>query len=260
LGDDDLDGSCVGQCADACGAQSCFDEDVGKKRCYCTGFLSLLTTHGHGAFLGEIDVDTGLGSDIGPFGTNDTYAAALDPTDDSLYTMANGLSGNAELSRVDILTGDVTKIGDGVGIDMIALEINKNDGTMYGVGFTDHFLYEIDITTGEKGDPIGDTGIWHLMDLAFDSNGTLYGTANDRFLWTIDTSTGESEFYGYIDGVEHGYIMGIMFDPDDLLYATAYAESSPLYTVDRTTCPMQASIIGITNLHFPHGGDFGCLS
>jgi hypothetical protein len=60
--------------------------------------------------------------------------------------------------------------------------------------------------------------------------------------------------------------MGIMFDPDDLLYATVYiaTESSPLlYTVDHTfDCPflMQATIIGNTGLDFPHGGDFGCPS
>jgi hypothetical protein len=133
-------------------------------------------------------VDTGQGSDIGAFGTNDTYAAALDPTDGSLYTMANGLSGNAELAKVNFLDGGLTLIGSGVGIDMIALEI-KNDGTVYGVGFEDQLLYKINKSTGEKGDPIGDTEIHYLMNLAFDSTGTLYCTANDRFLWTIVTRT-----------------------------------------------------------------------
>jgi hypothetical protein len=47
-------------------------------------------------------------------------------------------------------------------------------------------------------------------------------------------------------------IMGIMFDEHDVLYATAFIEGSPLFTIDTTTGV--ASVVANPGLSFPHGG------
>ncbi len=118
--------------------------------------------------MGTIDQTTGVGTDIGPFGTTQTWAAAFD-IDGTLYTLINGFSGNAILASVDQITGAATTIGSGVGTNMISLEV-ATDGTMYGIGYNDQILYEIDQTTGIA-TAIGSTGISFNMDLAFDSSG-----------------------------------------------------------------------------------------
>ncbi len=136
---------------------------------------------------------------------------------------------------------------------------------MYGVGYDgagtgNEILYEINKKTG-KSKMIGDTNIHLLMDLAFDLADTLYGTANDTTLWTIDTSSGASTLYGSIEGILDGNVMGIMFDPNDILHvlhATVYTATSPLYVVDLSASPFKATIVGYPELYFPHGGDFGC--
>ncbi|MCA9121143.1 MAG: pre-peptidase C-terminal domain-containing protein [Planctomycetaceae bacterium] len=209
----------------------------------------IYTTHGDGTRLGTIDPSNGAGVDVGAFGSFQTWAAAFD-TDGTLYTLTGGFTGNARLATVDQTVGTVTLVGPGVGTSMLALEV-ADDGTMYGVGYLDRILYEIDQTTGAA-TAIGDTGIGAVMDLAFDSSGTLYATVDNR-LWTLDTSTGSSTFTGVISGIGAGMSMGIMFDAADTLFATAYVNDSPLYTVDLGS--LAATPIGTTSFFRPHGGD-----
>jgi hypothetical protein len=209
---------------------------------------TIWTTHGDGTRIGTIDATTGAGTDVGATGVSQTWAAAFD-IDGTLYTLTRGFSGNARLATVDQTTGVVTEIG-GTGTDMISLEIAA-DGTMYGVGSFDRILYTIDKSSGAT-TAIGSTGIAFVMDLAFDSAGTLYATVDNR-LWTLDTSTGASTFVTVISGVPDGAIMGIMFDSSDTLYATVYRPNSPLLTVDTSTGA--ATVVGATGMNLPHGGD-----
>jgi hypothetical protein len=46
--------------------------------------------------------------------------------------------------------------------------------------------------------------------------------------------------------------MGIMFGDHDVLYATAFIEGSPLFTIDTTTG--HATAVAQPGLSFPHGG------
>ncbi len=165
----------------------------------------------------------------------------------------NGFSGNAQLATVNLATGAATPIGQGLGFNMISLEFDAA-GTLYGIGYADALLYQIDKTAGTA-TSIGSTGINSNMDLAFNSAGTLYATTNDQ-LWTVDVSTGASTPLGPVTGVcTGGQIMGIMFDAQDVLYATNYAASdaSCLMTIDLTT--LAATVVGLTGLQSPHGGD-----
>lgn len=210
----------------------------------------IFSTHNDGRRLGTIDQVTGAGTDVGSFGTSATWAAAWDP-DGILYTIFNGFSGaGATLAEVDELSGGITPVGS-VGRNMISLEV-ACDGTMYGVGYSDRILYRIDKTTGAA-TVIGNTAIINNMDLAIDSNDTLWATVGNR-LWTLNTTTGASTLVGAIAGIASGAVMGIMFDDQDNMYATAYVSNSPLYLVDTNT--LVATQVGNTGFFLPHGGDF----
>ncbi|GMQ45642.1 hypothetical protein [Vibrio sp. 10N] len=210
----------------------------------------IFTTHDDGTALGIVDANSGQGANIGPFGSNQTWAAAFDPND-TLYTITNGFSGaGATLAIVDENTATITPVGS-VGTNMISLEVTC-EGVMYGVGYNDRVLYEIDQNTGNT-TAIGNTAIASTMDLALDSNGALWATVGNR-LWTLDTNTGASTPMTTITGVASGSVMGIMFDSNDNLYATAYVSDSPLYLIDVGTGA--ATPVGNTGFTRPHGGDF----
>jgi len=166
------------------------DDDAGSSADLRGGAIYI--TQQDGTRLGTIDPATGVGTDIGPFGTTQTWAAAFD-TDGTLYTLIDGFSGNAVLATVHLATGTASTVGTGIGTNMISLEVAA-DGTMYGIGYIDRLLYQISQATGTA-TPIGDTGISFNMDLAFDSAGVLYATVGNN-IWTIDTSTGASTLLG----------------------------------------------------------------
>lgn len=208
----------------------------------------IYSTHGDGTRLGLISTTTGAGTDIGPFGRSQTWAAAFD-TDGTLYTLTDGFSGNARLATVNPATAAITHIGSGVGTFMICLEFAA-DGTLYGVGYLDRVLYRIEKTTGTA-TAIGDTGITFMMDLAFDSSGTLWATVSNN-LWTLNTSTGAATLRFSGIGAA-GHIMGIMFDASDTMFATTYTPTSLLYRIDTSTGA--PTFVGSTGFYFAHGGD-----
>ena len=217
------------------------------------GTMPTLSTTVNGNSMGNIDLMSGLGTVTGSMGASSAYAAAFD-TDGSktLYTLIDGLSGNARLATVNLATGQATTVsGPGTGTDMITLEVAE-DGTMYGVGFNDRQLYRIDKATGVA-TAIGDTQISDTMDLAFDSSGTLWATVDNK-LWTIDLTTGTSTLQTNISGITSGSVMGIMFDATDTLFATAYTGNSPFYKID-TASGVASVIANNTTLSSPHGGD-----
>lgn len=218
---------------------------------------SIWTTHGDGTQIATIDLATGAGANVGNTGQPDTFAAAFDNTDGTLYTTFNGFSdlgpaspGAAKLGKVDQSTGAVSTIGS-LGTQMVALEVDAS-GQLWGVGYKDRILYQIDKTSGFT-TGIGITDIEDVMDLAFDSSGTLYATA-DNFLYSLNLATGaatlEAFFTGIVSGAE---VMAIMFDSSDSFFATAHVENSPLYSLDVVTGV--ATVTGAPLLDMPHGGD-----
>jgi hypothetical protein len=217
------------------------------------GSGTIWSTGGDGTEMATIDRATGLGSTIGPQGFTQGWAAAFD-LDGTLYTLVNGFSASAILGTVNQTTGAVTLIGNGVGASMISLEFSAA-GVLYGIGYSDGILYQINKTTG-VGTAIGTgTGISLNMDLAFNSAGTLLATVGDQ-LWTVNTTTGTSTLLGTVTNVcPGGQIMAIMFDANDVLYATTYAtaDASCLLVINLAT--MSATTVGLTGLHLPHGGD-----
>jgi hypothetical protein len=145
----------------------------------------------------------------------------------------------------------------------VALDIAP-DGTVYVAGFDqpafamqgDPNLYTIDTVTGQL-TLIGNTGIDRIMDFAFDSAGTMWATTGNE-LYIINHDTGASDRVVTIIGVDAATneptaeIMGIMFDENDVLHATAFIEGSLLFTLDTVTG--QATAVARPAISFPHGG------
>lgn len=124
-------------------------------------------------------------------------------------------------------------------------------------------LYRLDKATGEA-TKVGDTGVSDpIIDIAFDSSGTLWGVTEGyeievySKLWTIDTSSGVATYQGTINGLpdnpDHTGLSGIMFDENDVLYAMQYIDNSKLYTINTST--WEAKVIEHTGLNKPTGGD-----
>jgi hypothetical protein len=237
----------------------------------------IYTPHERHQRLGIIDTVAGTFTDVGSFELPDSVLIpemALD-IDGTLYGLANRRGTPNGLSQLVIInkeTAQVTPVGFPNAINLMAFDIGS-DGTAYVAGFNapaggwigDSNLYKIDKTTGEL-TLIGDTGVDRLMDFAIDSSGTLFGTAGhsitDNELYIIDTSSGAAQHAATITGVDaamadpNSAIMGIMFDENDVLYATGWSliESSPLFIVDTVTG--QATLAAQMEISMPHGAAY----
>ncbi len=225
---------------------------------------------------GSINWSIGLTPDPRPnvFGPT-PFGLAFD-VDGSMYTTLNILAFEpaqveSQFARVDSSTGEVTLIGDPFPINTAGGDIDAC-GNYYVTGFEvpalgyiwgDSNLYVIDKQTGEP-TLIGDTGKTNWMDLAFDSDGTLWATTENE-LHTLDTETGLATFITEIHGVPHAEppdlmeIMSIAFDERGHLYGTAMTvyyedpDGSPVLKIDTVTG--DATVIGYTHQVYNHGGD-----
>jgi hypothetical protein len=238
---------------------------------------NIYTPHSRHKRLGTLDTVTGTFTDVGSFELPESIlipAMAVD-IDGALYGLANrkGSSGLSQLVMIDQATAQVTPVGFPNAINLMAFDIGP-DGTAYVAGFNapaggwlgDSNLYRIDKATGEL-TLIGETGVDKLMDFAFDSSGTMWGTVANE-LYVIDTSTGAAQHTVTITGLDAvmidpaAEVMGIMFDENDVLYATAISlsaeyilvENSPLFIIDTVTG--QATVVAQPEISIPHGGAY----
>ena len=239
----------------------------------------IYTPHSRHKHLGVLDTVTGTFTDVGSFGLQ---ASVLIPAmafgiDGTLYGLANrkgseSTSGVSQLVVIDRATAQVTPVGFPHALNLMAIDTSP-EGTTYVGGFNkpaggwigDSNLYSIDTSTGVL-TLIGDMGLDHLMDFSFDSAGTMWSTA-DNELYVIDTSTGEAQHAASITGLDavmidpKAEVMGIMFDENDVLYATALSlsaeyilvENSPLFIIDTVTG--QATVVAEPELSIAHSGD-----
>ena len=215
------------------------------------------------------------------------YTAGLGLTfdlDGSVYFINNWLFGPnpylAELSKIDLQTGELTVIAE-INNHFCGSEIDAC-GNLYTVGFQPpnppnpelYFspLYAdklclIDKYTGAV-TPIGNgTGLVDVMDLAFDSHGTLWATTDNK-MYTIDLESGVATWVSDITNVPPAppgepypmMIMSIAFDEHDVLYGTAivgFSQTSvwisPIMRIDPYTGA--GTLLGYSELGYNHGGD-----
>jgi hypothetical protein len=149
--------------------------------------------------------------------------------------------GDNTLITLDTVTGARTVIGNiGIGLSGIAFDYTSN--TLYGVDWnttnSNSSLFAINVGNGSA-TLIGVASTDLLIDLACDTNGTLYATGitNDQ-LYTIDKSTAVATAVGAL-GFDAGYAQDMEFDHNNnTCYYTAYnatSGSGEMYVVNTTT-------------------------
>ncbi|HLY29116.1 MAG TPA: hypothetical protein VKQ72_22415 [Aggregatilineales bacterium] len=193
--------------------------------------------------------------DIGSTHGGSCDTLALSPSG-TLYSMCGPLFGDEQLATIDPKTGRATLFGTAVpGLAVMSLDFASN-GTLYAVGDCNpapttkectpgsdpnyNSLYTVDVKTGAF-TRVGATGApQFFMDLAFDSNGKLYGVTTTlgssmvpAILYSIDPATGKAT--KIVNLVGSNSLMGLAFGPDGKLYATDYAKNPGLYLIDMTT-------------------------
>ena len=203
--------------------------------------------------------------------------------DGSVYMLNNWLVGDnpylSELTKLDLDTGETTVIAE-INNHFSGSEFDAC-GNLYTVGFqapppNDGFywsqlygdkLCRIDKYTGEV-TPIGSgTGLPDVMDLAFDSKGTLWATTQNK-LYTISLDDGSATEVADITNVPMAppgetnprMIMSIAFDKHDVLYGTAivgfWVTDHTIATIMRIdTETGEGTIVGYSELGYNHGGD-----
>lgn len=198
--------------------------------------------------------------------------------DGSMYTTLNYMSFVPEecysrFARVDTETGAVTFIGPTFPMNTCGGDIDAC-GNYYVTGMDvphlgyihgDGYLYRFDKQTG-LATQIGFTGMTDWMDMAFDSQGRLWSTTQNK-LFVLDTETGAASFVTDIYGVPDAdpprnmEVMSIAFDKNDVLYGfgvTVYYDDprgSPVMQIDATTGV--ATLLGYSYTQwYGHGGDF----
>jgi hypothetical protein len=214
------------------------------------------------------------------------YAAGLGLTfdlDGSVYIINNWLGGPnpslAELDRIDLNTGAVTTIA-AINNHFSGSEIDAC-GNLYTVGFqppppNDGYYFSpiygdklcrVDKYTGTV-TPIGNgTGLPDIMDLAFDSEGTLWATTQNK-LYTVSLVNGVATYVADITNVPPAppgetnprMIMSIAFDKHDVLYGTAivgfWVTNNTVATIMRiNTHDGHGTVLGYNELGYNHGGD-----
>jgi hypothetical protein len=257
--------------------------------------------------LGSVDTQTGVVTErVDDFGEGYNAIPALIASgafdlDGTFYTLINtlnvgGATPSCQLAIVDIYSGQIYKVGQPNPFHMTAMEIDDR-GQIYAAGYYapnnaafagDSYLYRIDRRTGAA-TRIGDTGLEEVMDLAFDSAGTLYATT-DNILYTFDLDSGQILSEVAIGGVPEQTVTGgacgdvpcvrspfdseffvevmsIGFDENDVLYAMPMVafhrpvleldgqpHGAPLMQIDPVTG--DATVVAWTGQPNFHGGDF----
>ena len=116
-----------------------------------------------------------------------------------------GLFNGLELRTLDPVTGTTTFIANVVGAERIEAITFDSDGTLYAAGSAgddqnSENLYQIDVNSG-MATLVGPTGFTDLDDLAFGSDGNLYGVDSNNgveaMLLQISTTDGQAIDLGF---------------------------------------------------------------
>jgi len=136
------------------------------------------------------------------------------------------------LLSINPQTAAATVVGSGIGFSDVNALVSDRNGVLYaatlaGLFQTSGRFLRIDPTSG-LGTLIGfyGGGLESSGDLAFDADGTLFGTATDGsfsdFLVRVDVATGRVTIVGSVGFPD---IVGLVFGPDGQLYASARGNS-----------------------------------
>jgi hypothetical protein len=212
------------------------------------------TSTSQGTHLISIDTDSGVGSVVGAFGSgyDDATAVTFSPSG-VLYTVIRVKGSAYQLATANLATGAATPLG--VTVFPTMTMTFAPDGTLYRADMSGAF-FQTDIANGVS-TLIGNLGFEDIMDLAFDSHGTLYGVAS------APAGTGTSDIYRInpanaqstlVATLSTPCIMSLAFDAADVLYGARFCSAnSELYRID--LIGQSTDTIGATGIRSVHGGD-----
>lgn len=151
--------------------------------------------------------------------------AAAQPT---IYGSAySGPSSPATFYSINPANGSATAIGS-IGFNRVGAMSFSPGGTLYAIGTSASVirLLTINVSTG-AGTAVGAgaTGSPNCQDIAFRSDGTLFGYCEGD-LYTFNTTTGVGTLVGTVDDFGDGN--GLAFSPGGVLY---HADESSLYSI-----------------------------
>jgi len=148
---------------------------------------------------------------------------AADYVGDEIYGIRYADEAPCPLVKIDPTTGVVTNIGGGAR-DLTGFAYDATTETAYVINF-DGTLGTIDLTTGVVTNVGGSDS--YIISIAFDINGNLFALSLDKYITSIDKTTGEHTFIGDL-GVGHlNYAQEIRFDREnDILYGALYVQTS----------------------------------
>lgn len=155
-----------------------------------------------------------------------------------LYAAKAGLQGSSYLYSLDPATGARTSHGP-IGYAVTGLAEHPSSGVLYGVtspnsNASPKNLITIDKTTGD-GTVVGALSTKTITDIAFKSDGTLYGySQGDKKVCTINLGTGAVSLLG-ASGLVGSFGGGLSFDSSDVLYSFTAGSDGNLYTVNLGT-------------------------
>jgi len=111
-------------------------------------------------------------------------------------------------------------------------------------------LYTIDPLTGQATKAGVNGGCGDIMDLAWHSDGTLFGIV-DGSLFRVDALTGTATLVTTLQGISHA--MGLAITEDGTFYAADYSSASTVVRVDPATG--QTTVVVRTQIANLHGLD-----
>ena len=173
----------------------------------------------------------------------------LMPTELNKFYASTGAESNGTILTVDPVTGSGTEIGLSTFNEVTSVSVNPLDGKLFGLisGTASANLVKIDAAEGDA-HLVYTLNIPLMAGIAFDTSGTLYGVTRVGEIYSIDLSSGTTNFV--VDAV--GSYLGVTFNPaTNELWASSRAVAPPnkdaIFIVNLTTG--DTTIVGHTGLN-----------
>jgi hypothetical protein len=202
------------------------------------GVLYSISGTNNNGNLSSINVNTGVGSNIGVSNFTDIIDLAIHPTTNVIYGLRSSTT-RTELLRINSANGDAYFLRTLPVTDLFSIEFDRN-GVLYGTRRTVGDIYRFDLQTGDSifvsRMPTGFVTIAFdpLNNEAYGSVRNVLGSVRDRII-KINLQTGDTIHVGRTGfGVN---TVGITFNSAGVLYGIKglSTQVSDLFTINKTT-------------------------
>jgi Zn-dependent metalloprotease/streptogramin lyase len=193
-----------------------------------------------GGSLYEIDLRTGVATEIGPLGISADFEGLAFSPDQQLYAVEDS---NDRLYRVDVTTGAATLIGTlGVSVSEMGLAFDDS-GVLWMVAWPSSSLYQVDPATGAA-TAVGSLGVSGFDSLAWDANDLYALRPGYDTVYRIDRITAAATLVGPLTNVSLAAQSGLTSDVRGRLWGLD--EYGTIFTVDKSTG--EATLVSTTSI------------